>query len=99
MTKSSLMMQLQSDILQVPVARPDMAETTVLGAAIGAGLAVGYWKSLEEAEKLIIGARVLTYFKPKISEHEAGKKLAAWKAVIPKSFAPPKPEEDYMYLD
>jgi glycerol kinase len=39
-------MQFQSDILQVPVVRPSVAETTALGAAYGAGLAVGYWSTI-----------------------------------------------------
>jgi glycerol kinase len=41
-------MQLQADLLGVPVVRPRIAETTALGAAYLAGLAVGYWKSQED---------------------------------------------------
>ena len=41
-------MQLQADILGVPVVRPVVAETTALGAAYGAGLAVGFWRDAEE---------------------------------------------------
>ena len=42
---NDLLMQLQADLLSVPVVRPKVAETTALGAAYLAGLAVGYWKS------------------------------------------------------
>jgi glycerol kinase len=42
---NDLLMQLQADLLNVPVVRPKVAETTALGAAYLAGLAVGYWKS------------------------------------------------------
>jgi glycerol kinase len=45
MVHNELLMQFQSDILQVPVVRPSVAETTALGAAYGAGLAVGYWST------------------------------------------------------
>jgi glycerol kinase len=45
---NDLMMQFQADILQVPVLRPKVLETTALGAAYLAGLAVGFWESQEE---------------------------------------------------
>lgn len=48
MVFNELLMQFQSDILNVPVVRPKVAETTALGAAYAAGLAVGFWKSTEE---------------------------------------------------
>ncbi|GAA1796920.1 glycerol kinase GlpK [Planosporangium flavigriseum] len=47
MTASDLLMQFQADVLDVPVVRPTIAETTCLGAAYAAGLAVGYWPDLE----------------------------------------------------
>ncbi len=48
MVANELLMQFQSDILDVPVVRPKIAETTALGAAYAAGLAVGYWSGTEE---------------------------------------------------
>lgn len=48
MVYNDLLMQFQSDILGVPVVRPRVAETTALGAAYAAGLAVGYWDTLED---------------------------------------------------
>src|ERR687891_444094 len=50
-TVNDLLMQLQADILGVPVVRPVVAETTALGAAYAAGLAVGFWKDLETLRK------------------------------------------------
>ncbi|GIF44676.1 glycerol kinase GlpK [Actinoplanes xinjiangensis] len=47
-TANALCMQLQADILGVPVSRPAVAETTALGAAYAAGLAVGFWNSLDD---------------------------------------------------
>jgi glycerol kinase len=52
MTANGLLMQFQADILGVDVIRPEVAETTALGAAYGAGLAVGYWSGLDEIRNL-----------------------------------------------
>ncbi len=48
MVQNDLLMQIQADVLQVPVIRPEVAETTALGAAYAAGLAVGFWKNKDE---------------------------------------------------
>lgn len=48
MVNNNLLMQFQADILSVPVVRPKVAETTALGAAYAAGLAVGFWDTLED---------------------------------------------------
>ncbi len=48
MVGNELLMQFQADILDVPVVRPVVAETTALGAAYAAGLAVGFWSSTDE---------------------------------------------------
>jgi glycerol kinase len=50
-TANNLLMQFQSDMLQVPVVRPKVYETTALGAAYLAGLAVGYWKSVDDIQQ------------------------------------------------
>ena len=47
-TANSLCMQIQADVVGVPVSRPVVAETTALGAAYAAGLAVGFWKNTDE---------------------------------------------------
>jgi glycerol kinase len=51
MVASEILMQFQADILGVPVTRPKVAETTALGAAYAAGLAVGFWKDRDELRK------------------------------------------------
>jgi glycerol kinase len=48
MVFNELLMQFQADVLDVPVIRPKVAETTALGAAYAAGLAVGFWKDYDE---------------------------------------------------
>lgn len=48
MVKNDLLMQFQADIMNVPVVKPKVSETTALGAAYAAGLAIGYWKNKEE---------------------------------------------------
>ncbi len=48
MVFNELLMQFQADILNVPVIRPKVAETTALGAAYAAGFAVGFWKTFDE---------------------------------------------------
>jgi len=59
MSNSDLCMQTQADIIQIPVDRPAMRETTCLGAAIAAGFAVGVWSSFEELSKINTSGRTL----------------------------------------
>jgi len=94
MTKSAFTMQFQSDVLQVPVERPEMAETTVLGAAIGACLAVGYWDSLNEAETMISKETEKSIFKPTASAKDAEAMFDGWKSIVAKSFAPVRQDSD-----
>ena len=54
-TVNNTLMQLQADVLGVPVVRPVVAETTALGAAYAAGLAVGFWKDLDDAAPELAG--------------------------------------------
>mgnify|MGYP002652040587 FL=1 len=56
-TANELCMQIQADVLGVPVSRPVVAETTALGAAYAAGLAVGVWKNTDELRENWNGAR------------------------------------------
>jgi glycerol kinase len=51
MTRNELLMQFQADLLGVPVIRPKITETTVLGAAYMAGLAVGFWQDVAEIQQ------------------------------------------------
>lgn len=78
-TANNLLMQFQADMLQVPVIRPEVLETTALGAAYLAGLAVGYWKDHEEINEQWQEDRV---FVPEISTAEAGELRAGWKRAL-----------------
>ena len=76
-------MQLQADILQVTVHRPVCVETTALGAAYLAGLAVGYWSSQEEIARNWAVDRT---FLPAITTQERDKKLQGWKRAVTRAF-------------
>ena len=72
-------MQMQSDIINAPVERPRCVETTAMGAAYLAGLAVGYWKSKEEVIKNWEIDRVFT---PQICEEKRVKKIKEWHKAV-----------------
>jgi glycerol kinase len=78
-TANNFLMQFQADILGRPIVRPEDIETTALGAAYLAGLATGFWKSVEEVESFWRVARV---FEPSISESQRGDLYAGWKAAV-----------------
>jgi len=78
-SQNDLLMQFQADLLGVPVERPRMIETTALGAAFLAGLAVGFWKSRDE----IRGAwKVGKRFTPKMKATEREAFLAKWRRAV-----------------
>ena len=76
---NNLLMQMQSDIIQAPVNRPVCVETTAMGAAYLAGLAVGYWKSKEDVLNNWAIDRV---FGPKIMPAERDRKVAGWNRAV-----------------
>jgi len=79
-TANDLLMQFQSDILNTQVLRPTVTETTALGAAYLAGLAVGYWEHIEEIHEQW---QIDKLFKPVMSEDEKASLTKGWaKAVI-----------------
>jgi glycerol kinase len=83
MVKNETLMQFQADILGVPVIRPQVAETTALGAAYVAGLAVGYWSSREELRgKWAKDKR----FVPTMPAETSAKLLAQWKKAVTRTF-------------
>ncbi|CAG8691644.1 7078_t:CDS:2 [Gigaspora margarita] len=84
MTASDLCMQIQADLLGIQVERPMMRETTALGAAIAAGLAVGVWKSLNDLDKVNSDDNDL--FKPQISSNDATQRYQLWQKAVEKSF-------------
>lgn len=78
-TVNDTLMQFQSDILQVPVARPKVTETTALGAAYLAGLAVGYWKDIAE---ISAQWQVETKFVPGMTIEHVKKLTSEWNRAI-----------------
>jgi glycerol kinase len=81
-TASNLLMQMQADLLGVPVVRPKVTETTALGAAYLAGLATGFWRDEPEIAALWARDRV---FDPHVSRDEARSRLAGWKRAVQRS--------------
>jgi glycerol kinase len=76
------MMQFQADILGVPVIRPRITETTALGAAYLAGLAVGFWQDQQELQGLWqVGRR----FEPDMSQDERQSRMHTWKRAVERS--------------
>lgn len=76
---SNIMMQIQSNMIRTPVDRPKMVETTALGAAFLAGLAVGFWKNEEELSELREVDRIFT---PQMDVQERDKLYAGWKKAV-----------------
>ena len=77
-TMNDWLMQFQADVLGVPVERPDVVETTALGAAGLAGLAAGVWKSADD----FVATRKFTRFEPTMSRGEAGALAAGWHRAV-----------------
>ena len=80
---NDFLMQSQADIIDAPVNRPRCVETTAMGAAYLAGLAVGYWASKEEVLKNWAIDKV---FKPVISEEEREDKIKGWNKAVKYAF-------------
>ena len=76
---NNFLMQFQSDILQKPVERPQILEVTAFGSAYLAGLAVGYWSSLDELRKVATIERV---FKPSKDVAKQEKRYAGWRKAV-----------------
>ena len=76
------MLQFQSDIFEFPVVRPKQLESTALGAAYLAGLAVGYWKNVESLQNQWAKDRV---FKPELPSEKVEHLLLKWHRAVSKS--------------
>ena len=76
---NNYLVQTQADISNAPVLRPQCVETTAMGAAYLAGLAIGYWKNTEEIRK---NWAVDRQFSPAISESERTKRIRGWKRAV-----------------
>ena len=79
MVQNELLMQFQADILDVPVIRPTVAETTALGAAYAAGLAAGFWKDFDELRNNWGKEKE---WKPRMAAAERGRLFAGWKKAV-----------------
>jgi glycerol kinase len=78
-SKSEFLMQFQSDILNIPLERPTVGETTALGAAYCAGLSAGFWKSLDELKSHLSISRTFT---PAISASKRREQLNLWQKAV-----------------
>ena len=80
---NDFLMQTQADIINAPVQRPRCVETTAMGAAYLAGLAVGYWSSKEDVIK---NWAIDQVFEPRIDEEERAAKVSGWNKAVKYSF-------------
>ncbi|WP_312721616.1 glycerol kinase GlpK [Mobilicoccus sp.] len=83
MTANDTLMQFQADMLGVPVVRPKVAETTALGAAYAAGIAVGFW---EGEQDVIDNWAEDKRWEPHMEDAERGRLLRQWKKAVTKTF-------------
>lgn len=83
MVHNELLMQFQADILNVPVIRPMIAETTALGAAYAAGLAVGFWKNFDELRN---NWHKDKEWQPNMDGVERENRYAGWKKAVTRTF-------------
>ena len=82
MTHNDLLMQFQADILGIPVVRPRIVETTALGAAYAAGLAVGVWADRDELRS---HWKEDVRFEPRMDADERARRYRQWKKAVSKS--------------
>jgi glycerol kinase len=83
MVFNDTLMQFQSDVLGVPVVRPTVAETTSLGAAYAAGLAVGFWAQVEDLRE---NWGTDTEWTPSMDKAKVDHEYALWKKAVTRTF-------------
>jgi glycerol kinase len=83
MVFNNTLMQFQSDVLGVPVIRPQVAETTALGAAYAAGLATGFWDNLEDLRQ---NWQIDHTWEPKMDETAREQQYKLWKKAVTRTF-------------
>lgn len=88
---NNFLMQTQADVSQAPVHRPNCVETTAMGAAYLAGLAVGYWKDKEEVRQNWDIDRI---FQPQIEKEKRQRMLSGWKKAVRYAHGWAKEEEE-----
>jgi glycerol kinase len=84
MVANELLMQFQADILDAPVVRPTMTETTALGAAYAVGLAVGYWQNVDDLRE---NWGIDKTWEPKMTAEKREHYYKSWKKAVQRSFA------------
>jgi glycerol kinase len=82
MVVSEMLMQFQADILDTRVIRPEVTETTALGAAYAAGLAAGFWSNQEDLKK---NWQVDKVWKPAMDSSKRETLLRGWKKAVQRS--------------
>ena len=82
MVENDLLMRLQSDILDVPVIRPSVTETTALGAAYAAGLAVGFWSGLDDLRRNWTAGKT---WQPNMNAEDRQREYQGWKKAVEKT--------------
>ena len=87
---NGFLLQFQSDMLNTEVTRPEILETTAMGCAFLAGLAVGFWKSTDEIKNIWKKDKI---FQPLISDEDRKKKLKGWRKAVQRTFDWDKDEE------
>lgn len=87
---NDFLMQTQADIINAPVKRPQCIETTAMGAAYLAGLAVGYWKDKEE---VVNNWAIDKVFTPEIEEEKRRKKIKGWEKAVKYAYGWAKDED------
>ena len=80
---NNFLMEFQSDVINAPVERPACIETTAMGAAYLAGLAVGFWSSKEDVKR---NWQISKTFKPEMEANEREEKLAGWAKAVKCTF-------------
>lgn len=81
-SRNNLLMQIQADLLGIDCIRPKIVETTALGAAFAAGLAMGYWDTLKELRETWVIDQVFT---PQMGTHQRQKMIHYWNKAISRS--------------
>lgn len=83
-SRNEFIMQFQADLLDIPVLQCETVETTAIGAAYLAGLAVGYWEDLEELEQ---NAQIVRTFLPHMPAERREQNLAGWRDAVKRSLS------------
>jgi glycerol kinase len=91
MTRNELLMQIQADILGSVVVAPAITEISALGAAFAAGLAVGFWRDLDELRSMTVAPR---RWEPRMSEPDRAAALARWHKGVERSLGWAEPATD-----